>query len=298
MPARDRTYLARSGPRRREYQRALYLTQQLAVAPLPPPPEPTVHLDVDVETAWRQHRHSPDAATASSYLTALCEVGTRLAHEADLQAAEQIEAAGCARPDTDLPTITTARTSLLEHQGRWLHIEQQIRRQHRVPSDTKLSTDQLFGDDLTGAQRRWRRQAWRDYQWARDAFLNLTAPDAGRSGRARIRANCYRSLLPPTSVIAEQIPVPARWTVRPGSDLEAAFAAARQRPTIAAAVRLLVDQRARTPAAGPLPITDRTVLAAGARAVFGGQCGGLVGDGYRTSDPQLRAFILGLWSAG
>lgn len=305
MPTIARTYLARSGPSRREYQRAHYRARQLAahpVLPAPPPPEPADE-NTEVGELHHQYLHGPNPDTAANYLAALLAAGNRLAAAADHAAAQRITELDCEPVDYPAGKVTAARTLFTEQQSRWLQIDRQVRRELGLPADHELTDEQLFPDHLPLSHQRWRRAARTDYEYARTDFLELAAAtadhDRRRQQRHRVRRDSYLNQTGPVDWIDTNpcLPVPARWSCPPSHCAADTLRHVRAtRPAIGAAVDLFVAARARNPVAGPVRNDTATLLTEGALAVFTGTRGGLIGDCYRTSDLTLRALIVGVWA--
>lgn len=114
MVTSSRGHQGRSGPRRREYQRAAYRVRRI--------------------TETGQDHHYPDAhrhdrAGDSHRWNEIIACGTQMYEDADALAAAEILAAGVERPHVDVREVTRTRTMLTKARADWLYIHEETRTQ-------------------------------------------------------------------------------------------------------------------------------------------------------------------------
>lgn len=271
--------LARSGPDRREYQRARYLASRLAST--------VTSRDAVAATVDAGRAIDDLVATASAYadlyarqptdraghqlFAAVSAVGHHLAAVADQTADCAISSADCARPHITSTTVSVARAKLNEDRARWTWIRAQT-------SDMSLTDDELAADPTVPVnERRWRQHVLDDYRRRTDTFLTAYRQAFGRDQhweqRSAIRAYSYTTVL--------------------GTDRNLSGGLAdRLRPDLDDLYR---THRVSLPGPQVCASVQTAPLAVGENALRTGALGGLVGDGWRTADPHHRAFILGAW---
>lgn len=268
--------LARSGPNRREYQRAHYLAARLTAAtvrhdtiaaPIIDGPANNDDLVAAAAAFADLYARQPTDRSGHQLFAAILTVGHRLAAVADRMADGAITIADCARPAVPAAAVTAARAKANEHRAQWA----------RIRTRAALTDDDLAADPALGVtERRWRRNLLSDYRDSVATFLSTHEQAYGRdtnwAQRAAIRSHSYATVLrtePGTHCLASR----ARTEL---DDLYRAHRPSLPGPAVCASV-------------------DQAPLTAGENALLTGDLGGLVGDGWRTADPHHRAFILGVW---
>lgn len=298
MSSIPRRYLARSGPSRREYQRAHYQAHALPAPahPVPSPPAPDRLITKEViDYRHRSFTAAPDEATGAALLSALVGFGASLAESADHRADALIGTHHLRRPTTPQTAVNAARAAFVQHQSRWIQIERTVRAAVGRPLPSPLRDEDLFGPHIPRAHQRWNRAARTELEASRTDLIATVAAAAGEdpgwAGRQRIRADCYRELTGATAlgmIGSTQLPIPDRW--------RACVDELSSRPGLADAVALFTAHRTHTRLAVPVRFTADNLVEIGGQALFSGRYGGLIGDGYRSSDLEARAFLLALWA--
>lgn len=269
--------LVRSGPNRRAYQRARYHAARIALpATNTAPTTPAAEADLAGLTATAAaylavHQDKPTSRSGHQLFAAILAAGHRVAVSADQMATTAIALADCARPTAAPSSVTSARAKANELAAQWHRIR--VTEPDGVVSDDDLAAD----TSLPALERRWRQRVLAEYRASRDRFLELHRNVAGRdenwAQRAAIRAHSYDSATGARTV---------------------------GNPPIAHTHRdLLISMFATYRPTLPGPVASVAVhadpLTVGENALRDGSLGGLVGDGWRTTDLEHRAFILGSW---
>lgn len=219
LAAGGRRCAACRGASKREYQRALYLTQKLAAEGHPPqvgsicetPPArlPSEH---DVAAAIsRCSRSLFDYAEAGdlygrltepealSYESAVRRVGSLIGAQADALIDRRYADAGVTPLPNDPAVLTSVRAALTLHTTRWRALEAEVRAAHRLAPDARIP-EELILDASLPRREFARRKMLRDYYYgARDDLIAHTntglRSSLGHQRRAEIRSATYLEVL-------------------------------------------------------------------------------------------------------
>ncbi|KJR10514.1 hypothetical protein [Gordonia sihwensis] len=271
--------VGRSGPNRREYQRAHYLAARLIGGADPTetsqallPPHPDIDDLVDTAAAYADlHARQPTARSGHQLFAAILAVGRHVAADADRSSRTAISITGCARPTTPPAAVTAARRTANEDRAQWMRIR------GTDPAHTLTDDDLTTDASLPPIERRWRRRLLARHQASTAAFLTIHRQACGRDDhwaqRAAIRTYSYATTIG-TDTLGQHC-----LTSRARDELD----------------ELYRTHRATLPGPNVCASVHQAPLAVGENALLTGELGGLVGDGWRTPDPHHRAFILGTW---
>lgn len=271
--------LIRTGPNRREYQRAHYLAAKLATdvdladtESMIIPPHPEIDDLVDTAAAYADlHARHPTDRSGHQLFAAVLAVGHHVAAAADRSSRSAITIADCGRPQLRPAAVTAARKTANENRAQWMRIRA------TDPNFTRTDEDLANAPTVRPIERRWRRTVLADHQASTEAFLTLHRQVCGRDEnwvqRAAIRTYSYATTI--------------------GTDaLGRDCLGARTRDTLDELYRI---HRPDLPGPAVCASVHSEPLAVGENALLTGDLGGLIGDGWRTADPHHRAFTLGAW---